>query len=70
MLFSQFGLEQTGRGLFFMVHVAIDSEVAKNIFQCCFGGVEKTGWAVNYEKIESGTSIWDLYDKSREINNY
>ncbi len=47
-----------GPRLFFIAFVAAGHETAKDVFQFCFGGAEKVGWEVKYEKIETGTSIW------------
>lgn len=55
--------------LFWICHMQrIDVEKAREAFRFCFGGAEKAGWNVNYERLTdgSGVSIWATCITDRE----
>ena len=58
-----------GPRIFFIAYVTAEPTEAKNAFQFCFGGAQKVGWEMNYEGINSGTSIWAtvMTDKTRPL---
>jgi hypothetical protein len=54
-----FWIGVNGPRLFFIAYVAdIDEVRARTVFRFCFGGAEKVGWQVNYQKIDGGVSLW------------
>jgi hypothetical protein len=65
-----FWIGVNGPRLFFIAYVDATPEIATHAFQFCFGGARKVGWDVNYEKIDSGTSIWAtcMTDRDRPLS--
>ncbi len=47
--------------LFFITYIAeVTTEEAKEKFKFTFGGAEKVGWQMQYERIDGGVSIWGV----------
>lgn len=64
-----FWLGLNHRRMFWIANVECDSQRAEDVYQWCFGGAAKIGWATSFQPFNGGTSVWstclssdDLFD--------